>query len=426
MKKEQVKRNRRGMVLVLIAVLMVILIVIGVALLQLGLRSRVQAARSAAGIAAQTAADAGLAQAFYQMNEKLKETRLDDIDWDNSWIPYQSTVTDLSNASFIYEITGNPNSYFTVASTGQSSIIRKIVYSRLKARSLWMGIGVKDTLVAKNNATFSTIPAGGDFVIRTNSIEPGAVLFNNGVQFPGDVIVGPGGNPVPNEPDSVIILKEGAVIEGETYSAPELFFPEVIPPDDLVDWGYKINFKGEDKIVGESGDYQSGIYTGAIIKSAADPGKLIIRDPNVVLYFTGDFDLNTNSELIVEDGASVTIYLGASLLTGNDSAITNENVTDPSTATDDELAAGTMALKLYGTDTCTSIDIKTKSDFFGAIYAREAHLLLRNDGDLYGAFVSKSLEMKNSSGFFCYIEALSHIDIDDETATGFEIFRWWE
>ena len=427
MAKIQMKRSKKGSTLVLAAGLVVFLAVMGVALLQLGLRARILAARTAAEITARAAADAGLAQAIYLMNDKLKETRSAGEEWDNSWIPYLSAVTNLSNAEFSFDITGDESHGFTIVSTGQAGIAEKTVNCKIWVKSLWFGIGVRETLIAKANAQFGTIPSGGEFAIQTNSSEPGAIILNSDVVVPGDVIVGPEGNPAIGEPDSVIILKEGAVIEGETYSGPELFFPEVLPPDGLVDYGINMEAKGETKTIGdESGHYRSGVYTGLRMLETSVPGRLEIIDPNVVLYFTGDIDIGTKCELVVRKGASVTVYLGADMKTGEASMIINENITDLSTATDEELAAAAMALKIYGTDSCGSVDIRTKSNFFGAVYARRASLLLRNDGDLYGAFVGNDLEMMNSSGFFYYINALSHIDIDDETATDFEIECWWE
>lgn len=420
--KEQIKRNRKGLVLVLTASLIVFLAVLGVGLLQLGLGARVQAARNAAQIAAYAAADSGLTEAVYRMQHTLEAAKSEGEDWDNSWIPYQSSATTLDNARFNFDINGNQATGFEITSTGRSGIAEKTVKCRIKVRSVWFGIGVKDTLVAKVGAQFGTIPANGDFSIRTNSTNAGAILLNNGVQIPGDVIVGPGGVIDISDPDCVVDLKLGAAVTGEIYSAPELFFPEVTVPDGLTDWGTKIEAKGETIEIGEA---QSGIYTGLRLLETSEPGILKITDPNVVLYFTGDVDIGTKCELIVEDGASLTIYLGADMTTGEATAITNNNIIDPDTATDEELAEGTLALKIYGLDTCEDITIKTKSDLFGAIYAREADLLLGNEGDIYGAFVGNSMNINNGGGFLYYVNALSHINIDEETAY-FSIERWWE
>lgn len=404
--------------------LIVFLIILGVALLRLGLCARVQAARAAAEIAAQSAADAGLAQAMEKMNVKLRKTKEAGEAWDNSWIGedgYQSEEVYLANgASFSFEITGDQSSGWQIASTGKSGVAEKTVHSMLKVQSLWFGIGVKQDIIAKAKAQFGTVPANSDFMLRTDSIEAGSVVLNNDVVVPGDVVVGPGG-----DPESVIILKEGAVIEGQTYAATEeIFYPPIRLPE-LTDWGIKMEVKGDTKTVGhESGHYRSGIYTGLRMIETASPGRIEIIDPNVVLYFTGDVDIGTKCEFVVREGASLTLYLDADLKTGEGSLITNESVTAEST--DEEIALAAGSLKIYGTEGCTSIDLRTKSDFYGAIYAKNADLLLRNDGDLYGAFVGKSVNMNNSSGLFYYAAALAIVNIDDPTASKFGTERWWE
>lgn len=417
MTKRQSKKNKRGVVLLLVIGMVVFLSLIGLGLLGLGSGARMQAARATAGISALTAADAGLTHAVRLMKEKLAE---ENPDWDE--LP---SMTDVylpgSYASFSFDITREPaGSSFQIISIGKSGIAEKMVRCKLMVQSLLFGIGVMQSINLKAGAKLGTIPPGGDFTLRTNSSSSseGQIVINSGVVVPGDVVVGPGG-----DPESIIVLKSGSVIEGQTYvAAEELMFPQVFPPDDLVNRGTNIEVKvNETKTVGdESGHYRSGIYTSARVKNS---GRLEITEPNVVLYITGDFRMDQSSELIIRKGTSLKLYLGGDFRAGQDTKIINENIT-PGSTDPDEIAEAAKSLKIYGTDSCTLITLNNSSDFYGMIYARNADLQIHNSGNLYGAFVGEKITMNNSSGFYYYVPALANISLNDETAYLKEY--WWE
>lgn len=424
MTKRQSKKNKRGVALLLVIGMVVFLFLIGLGLLGLGSSARMQAVRATTQISAFTAADAGLTQAVRLMKEKLAE---ENPDWDE--LP---SMTDVylpgSYASFSFSVTREPaSSSFQIISIGKSGTAEKRVRCKLLVQSLLFGIGVMQSINLKVGATLGTIPPGDDFMLRTNSSSSseGLIVINNNVVVPGDVVVGPGG-----DPESIIVLKSGSVIEGQTYvAAEEIVFPQVFPPDDLIDFGITpIEASKTTKTVGRVGsgeDYESGKYRSIDLKSASGDKQGILRivDPNVVLHITGNIDISNWSKLIIAKGASLKLYLDGNLDAKKGSAITNDNVTHGSTD-EDKIAEAAKALKIYGTDSCTSIILYNSSDFYGAIYARNADLLIRNDGDLYGAFVGESVTMMNSSGFYYYVPALANISIDDETAYLKEY--WWE
>ena len=64
--------KRSGSAIPLAVVAMLILLAMGVGLLSLGFNSRVYTIRNASGIKARSAADAGLAMALFEMNQKLQ------------------------------------------------------------------------------------------------------------------------------------------------------------------------------------------------------------------------------------------------------------------------------------------------------------------------------------------------------------------
>jgi choice-of-anchor A domain-containing protein len=81
-------------------------------------------------------------------------------------------------------------------------------------------------------------------------------------------------------------------------------------------------------------------------------------------------------------------------------------------------------LTVYGTGTAQTWDIKSKSDVFGAVYAPNADITIMANGDVCGAVVANSFEMK-AGGNFYYDEALSQVTVDDE-GVRFIVKRWSE
>lgn len=393
-KERQMKINKKGLVLTIVASLVVIIILTGLGLLRLGYHSRIQAVNAASVISAEQAADAGLTEARFLMNKKL----VDELVWDNDSLPVASDVA-LGNsyASYSYTVAGDPSG-FTVNSTGRSGRATETVYASLKAKSLWTGLSVKNTVDVKNGAIFSTIPAGGDFAIITNSIASDSIILKSGVVVPGDVVVGPGG-----DVNDAISTKMDTIIEGQTYAADEeIYYPSVVVPTEL------------ETLSITSYSYSEGTpLTGDIkfssITVPTDKVQEIQGDCRI--YVTEGIVLNNNSELVVKPGASLEIYVGTGIEAKTSANLSNE------TADADNLL-------IYGLDTCTQIDIKNSADFYGAVYAPNADLTVYNGGDLYGAFVGNSFELKNSGSFY-YDTSLADVSIDDQTVY-FNISRWWE
>ena len=377
--------------LALAIVLVLILFIAGGALLKVASSARMLAVRTTAEIAARTAADAGLTRAVYLMNQKLRAEEY----WENSTLPAATHVPlPNSNESYSFTITGDAINGFMVRSTGRSGQITRTVNAQLGPGSMWFGVGVNQYVDVKVGVQFFTIPADSPFTILTNETAPGSILFKSGVIVPGDVAVGPGG-----DPEIVIVPKEETSILGETYAIAEEFeFPPVIPPSGLP-------------------------YRGSIIASEtvnADGQCDTINLPNtaelriegdVTIYVTGDVILNYDSLIHVTPGASLKLYVGGIIEAKTSSGFIDDNITATS-------------LKIFGTPTCTAINLKAKTDFYGAIYAPSADIQLFNDADLYGAVVGKSFEMKNSGNFY-YVAELGKADLNDDTAY-FEIRRWWE
>lgn len=392
--ENKMRKNEKGLVLSLVAIMVVVLLFTGLGLLKLGSSARIKAAVATSDISATAAADAGMTQARRLMNKKL----VDELVWDNDTLPSETdTPLANANASYSFSVSGDPCG-FTVTSIGRSGRVTNTVYSSLIVESIFSGISVEGTIDLKNGATLGTIPAGGDCDIRTNSVLGDAIILKSGVVVPGDVVVGPGG-----DVDAVIDTKQSTVIQGHSYPAQEeIIFPPVVVPqalDDLASTEYTYTFgvpiTGSVKLdamsIPNSGEQE---FTG-----------------ECEVYVLGDITLNNGAAFTLTAGSSLRLYLAGNMVDMNSAGVTN--------ATNDA-----TKFTLYGLDSCTSIELKSSSDFYGLIYAPNADLEIKNGGDLYGAFVGSSFEMKNA-GCFYFDLALANSGINEFDAC-FNVQRWWE
>ena len=402
MGKKQSKRCESGSVLPFAVVVVMLLFISGLGMTRLGLTARVQAAKSTADLSARAAGDAGIVHAARLMNKKLA----DELNWDNSTLPTAAAVQlPNSYANYSFDVQGDKINGFQITSTGISGIAQRKVYARMGVGSLWFGIGVKEGIDIKLGATFSTDPPGGDFTIWTNSTQDNAVSLKAGIVVPGDVIVGPGG-----DPDRVITSKASTTIEGDVYAAKEkIDFPPVIVPE---------VFKS---MPTTAYAYTPSVYIGDPNSAAVKYFKLnTIGVPQsgvqeirgrCVIYVAGQTTLGQSAELIVMPGSSLTLYLGGNMEAKNSNGI-------------DNLTGDATALKIYGTDNCQWINLKAKGNvFFGAVYAPNADLNVYAKNQLAGAFVGKSFTLMSATEFML-ITALTNAGIDDEQA--YMMQRWWE
>ena len=222
------KRRGSAMPLVLLAVLLLFLI--GMGLFTLGLRSRVFAAKSSSAIAARCAADAGLVQALFELNQQLEVKP-----WNDSSLP-SATDQALTNceATYSYNVGSNGSDYF-IESIGRSGETTKTVRCALELE----GPFDKYALFAQNSIVFKpgtlvegafNFPIDEILVIGTNSTGEAAIETRIGVTIDGDVVVGVGG-----DPERVINSKWEADITGQTSTLTEAHqLPSVTVPHYLI------------------------------------------------------------------------------------------------------------------------------------------------------------------------------------------------
>jgi hypothetical protein len=414
MMKELLQSKRRGSALPLTVVAILILLAMGVGLLSLGFNSRVYSVRTASDIAARCAADAGLAMALFEMNQKLqvkpyKEGTLPQtIDMT---LPYSDQVCS-------YRVTGNLAGGYTIESVGESGQATRAVRATVGLQSAFdHAILTKQSLTLKSGTTVdgynSLHPFDKDIKvdIGSQSAADSSMILNNGTTVNGDVFVA--GNL-----DSAIKDLGTTVTGDKSVSAPEPL-PRVTAPE-LSDKG-AISATGQTVTLTPT---DSGTYSAIDLQlletkvkgvTTTAPAVLVVEGGDVVLHVTGDIQLGNSCEIVVTDNSTLTIYSDGNIHCRNGSGINTE-------APPEEAAT----LQIYATGQGAQyFDIKAKSKFTGIIYAPDADVDLYANGDAYGSIVARDFEYK-AGGNFYYDEALRDKNTVNDQAVQFVVTRWYE
>ncbi len=377
------KHRNNGIALPLALMSIIILLAIGVSLLDLGVKNRLFVIRQTAEISARCAADSGLTKAIFEIKQKLQGAS-----WFGSEMPYESNIQlDNCNAAFGYTTTLQPDGNFLVESTGTNGINTRTVRCVLQRKAPFKAAIFADGYIDIKNSGkvgwYNGI-AGSNFMVGTNSTKKGTVMLYNSSTIEGGVIVGPGGNP-----NDVIELKNSAKIEGDISSLSkenELVTPEV------PEWLQSLPSSGT--IKNNITISESAKYNGIDLSNS----KKITVTGNVSLYITGDITLGNSSQIQIEDGASLTLYMEGNLEGKNSCQLNNKTETPKN-------------LQIYGLEGCTSVDLKNGSDTYGVIYAPNADFILHNSVTIYGSIVCNTFEIKNSG------QIMYDASLEDETFT---------
>jgi hypothetical protein len=400
MKKLQQSKKQRGSAIPLAVVALLILLAMGTGLLSLGLNSRIFSIRTTSGISARCAADAGLTMALFRMNEKLPT-----LSWDGSTLP-QAIDANLPNcdATYSYTITGDLAGGYIIKSVGKADQVQRTVSATLRLKGLFENaIFVEQSITMNNNNQilgYNSDTGETDLKVQigTNSTETGSIIFGSGT-IEGDVVVGIGGDPE-------TVVQSGGTITGVTYALSEEYELPTIKPPTLTDMGTIDVLSTTVLSPADSGRYTSiTLLNGEILE---------ISGGDVVLHITGDINMDNFSEIRINDGSSLTLYLD-----GNITCINGAGINNPSGNCSD--------FTLYGTGTGTEpqvFELKNNSDVFGAIYAPNANIILKNNAVLHGSVTAKNFTIKNN-GIFYYDAALSDVSIID-VGVRFVVKRWYE
>jgi len=388
--------RRNGSVLAIVLFISGLAAVLGTGMFAVGYQARVRAVRTAQKMAAGVAADAGLTRAIHTLTLQYTSGSLDP-----DALP-AATDTDLPNSegTFTYAVTEGPSGDYTITSIGSCHTIHRTVEGIIRSEGVVhdCALFVQDDVVLKSFATidwYNNETGDDPLKIGTNSAGTGKILLYNGAFINGDVIVGSGG-----DPDSVI-SNGGAEYTGEAYvQSANRAVPSVSVPADLVS-GVS---KGE--VTGNTTISQSGKYDSINLGN----GKTLTIQGNVELYITGDVVLGNSAEIEIEEGASLVLYVDGRV-EGKNSSKFNNKTENP------------RALKLLGTDSCTSVILKNAGDMYSIIYTPEAELSLHNSATVWGSITSQTCELDNSATL--YYDA-SLMDYHDPALVELKLASWRE
>ena len=412
--KRLLQSKRRGSAIALTVTAILILLAVGVGLLGLGFSGRVYSHRTASDIAARCAADAGLAMALFEMNQKLQVKP-----YKEGTLPLATNVNlPYSDQVCSYKVTGSLGAY-TIESTGTCAGATRTVRATIGLQSGFNhAILTKQTLTLKSGTIVdgynSLDPTDTDIEIGigSQSAAGSSVILNMGATVKGDVFVA--GNP-----DSAI-KDLGAKVEGDKYVSAPVPLPRVTAPD-LSNMG-AIDATGTTVTLTAA---NSGTYSSIDLKQidilekkriiGTVPATLLVSEGDVVLHVTGDIQLGNSCEIVVAEGASLTIYSDGNIHCRYGSGINTKNPPEKA-----------ETLQIYATGTTAQFfDIKAKSQFTGIIYAPDADVDLYANGDAYGSIVARDFEYK-AGGNFYYDEALQQKNTVNDEAVQFVVTRWSE
>ena len=383
--KLNLKNNGSAIVLAMFAVL--ILFIMGVALLRIGLTSRIYAIRNAEQMRAKVAADAGLTKALYEMNKKLLSKP-----WDGSTLPSASDVQLEDSPDFYsYTVTKDASGVYFIESTGDAGSSQRTVRTSLRLSGPFdFALFADDAITLYNSATidqYNNGPEDGSLQVGTNNTTKKEVAIKNNAVINGDVLVGPGGDPA-----VVIDCFPGGIITGDTGSlAQENELTDVTVPAALVALPSSGTISGNTPLSAGSYKYSS-IGLGN--------SKVLTINGQVTLYVTGGVTLNTSARIDVNQTASLVMYIGGNLEGKNSSSFNNKTCVPKN-------------LRVYGLNSCTSMVFKNGSALYGAVYAPNANVTFDNSAGAYGAVVANSFEQKNSAAFH-YDTNLKDVTVNDD------------
>ncbi|MGD2295185.1 MAG: hypothetical protein PVF22_05050 [Candidatus Aminicenantes bacterium] len=207
----------------------------------------------------------------------------------------------------------------------------------------------------------------------TNASHYSCIFLRNNVELNGDAIVGPGADPV-----SVILTQNNSGITGEKMVLDEeKELPGVPAPDGLPFRGeYIVGHNDEDTIC------EDGEYTSFIIQSNS---KVTVTS-DATLYVSGGFSMESNTQLEIAEGVTLTVYLGGTFTQRSNSQINN-------------LSQDPTKLQIYGTESFdTNMTWKSNSSFYGAVYVPDAEVHYDSNADFFGSIIGDYIEVDSNAG----------------------------
>lgn len=219
--------------------------------------------------------------------------------------------------------------------------------------------------------------ANGHAAIGTNSTSNGHITMSGSSLIHGDVFVGPNGNP-----DSVI-KTSGSATPGYTQSPMNEAYElaEVPEPSNLPATQGDKTFPNHGSSTITAGSYQFKTFT-------VSNNFTVYIDGDVLIYCTDEFKLSNAGRILLNEGATFTIYAKKYSLSNNSKInyVSGNVATNPSSVT------------IYQTGS-DKIVLENSATIVGSIIAPNAEVNIKNNANLFGAIQAESLTIENSGRF---------------------------
>jgi|GEM_PF-6404315 len=386
-------RKKVGAALAVVMMLISIMTLAGISLLGLSYHMRIRAIREGQSVASKCAADAAIAQVIYLVTQMAEAESWTDI------APATDVALPGTEAIYDYTVSGNPFTGVDIMGVGKCGISQKTVHCTVKSYANMRGLTAEARVKFESNLIVDGVGA----TILTNSSGDGAISIEKGT-VSANLIGGPSG-----DLDKLFAVDEGKVaLNGsKTIALKKTDFPAVEVPLSLM--GLPANPKPAGTTVIPANALPTSYkYLGM--------GALTIRSPNnVTLYIDGSLDVGNGGDIIVEDGATLTMYVDGDVIGKNGVGIT-------SNVTDDPVKVA-QSITILGTEKCTKVELKNSASAYALLYAPSADIEFKNGASLHGAVVGKTIGAKNNAEFH-YIKELRNAT--GIPATVIMVERWWE
>lgn len=414
------KHEEKGFVLILgIVVMAFLLLLMAPFLFQLTNQHR-STERSSRYITAFSLAEAGVERAIWELNHG------DITSWDGDNSARTLNISDFQSSegnvigSIDIKIINPDSENPVIEATGKVSgaapvktmRTAQVVLKRDEPPPLFdYAVFGKETIDVNSNALVDSYDSrisnyGGTNVgfrgnVGTNSTAYGSIDLAANAKIYGSAYTGPESNP-----ETTIITRSNALITGERGTlSEEKSIPSVGAPENIAYIGaYYLDGTNVDTIS------ESGAYTSFRLRSNA---KVTITG-NVTIYVSGDFSMQSNTQLEIAEGASLTLILGSSFEQESNTQMNN-------------LTKKPSNLVILGTDSFSGqMQWNSNTQFWGAVYVPAANVDFNSNADFYGAIVGRSVNSISSNAKIHYDVALANSIVNFDGDFPFVVKSWQE
>ena len=354
-----------GVILPMVVIFMIALTIVGLVLLRTTVLEHNLAMREVHKNQAFYLADGGLDHLLVKLRAGAYEPQ---IDW---------TVAGEGDYMVVASYAATPPYAISTGRImkGGQEILRKIKVV-INQRSIYFyGVFGDEKVLLKGTPEVSSYYYGDpswptdEAEVATNSSDPAAIELIGNAFISGDTSSGVG-----SDPDVAISGNPGS-ISGDRAALPEhIYLPPVDVPQGLPEMG------------------PLSLPTGSLSIAADAKYSAVTIQGELTIISSGDlvFDslvITGSGKIIIPVGVFVSVYVIGDPCHLGGNAI-------------DNVSENPAQFALYGAGDCTEIDLAGTTDFYGTIYAPEAHVKVTGTGDVHGALVGNTVELPGTARIY--------------------------